>query len=996
MLKPHVRILCVGLVAVFAFNKDQEQTKRVKICAQKTIEYMFDQDDTLLFMFDNDSYIFPNYVSNPSMINDFNKESHLLKKSIGHKQNFVMYSKNAEALNATLMNFIRTRTWVANMVPTRKLLLIIPTTDDDDIISVFHLLFQLEFSKFVVLTYDLNTTNSIKLMLGDPLAEPNQCGRSAKLLTTYSCNDPKLIQFPSFLRKYTNCNITYLIGVKHIDTARGTGKTGKTGMKIVDIIVNFFNITLIEKYDNDPSMRLDRFILRMTEINQCRFMSCTRIHAYTRFFFVVPTGKRIPALEALKLVFKTTVWILILLAFVLTSLVWWLFDKLKRSNKTDLTLCLLEVYSMTILGLTKTVRLFWAFRYLFIAYVIYSIHIQAVFTGKLVTLLTVPQFEKSIQSLEELAESNYSIIISKTFLNLINVTDTKHVYTKIRRQFVRYKDDEVYEILLQTNSAMNYTVFTDEESIEIYERTKKLKFNYFVDTSYSSGMKIERSYVRVNPHVGNYEVVSLDSKYYNREFQKMYLNYTRHNISNCTTQVQKFILLITSTTEVAEVFKLLWDYSISNVVVLTYDLQNSIKLMVSDPQAVPNQCGRNVKLITEHSCNDTKLIRFPKILRKYDDCNLTYYSWNEHVYKNVSKSSSLTLNLGSAIAEFFNMTLSIKFMDNFSANHDVFILRLGQICYCVLHNACTDIHEYRSYAWVVPAPKRIPPMETFRLVFKRSVWLLILTTYTATSLIWWLVEKYQKTGNETDLTLCFLKVYSMTLLGLTNTINFFWTLRYLFLAYVIYAIHIQAVFTSKLITLLTVPQYEKEIKSLEALVESNYPIMLPNAYFNVFNFNDTIDIYNKIKNKLVYISDDKFLDLLKHPNSMTNYTVLADNDVLEKASKIHKKTYHYFLDNSYTGSLKILLLMKPLTYSTVSFQKFVTMLIETGAVNKMNRDFDYTDKNFTISVSDKKKLSMEDLYPVFVFWSIGLLFACVLFAGEYLVCAVKRKYLNHT
>ncbi|KAK4882782.1 hypothetical protein RN001_006101 [Aquatica leii] len=479
MLKTYVFVVvAVVSVATHMLNTEQE-VERVKICVRQTIKNIFDENDNLLFLFDDaDSFIFPDYVDNPSMINgDMEKTSKILNISIGHKQNFIIYTENYESMDSMLIKLFRTKLGFNNTVPTRKMLVVIPNISEDDLVKMFYRLWKYEISKVVVLTYDLNITGSATLMTGDPLVEPNQCGRSVKLIVTHGCSDVKVITFPKVLQKYNNCNITYLSCTNERDCSEDSGKSPIIGMKIVAIIVDFFNMTLNMKYDNNPTMRLDQYVLRLTEMNQCRY--------------VVPDPKRIPAIETLKLVFKRAVWLLILLTFILISFSWWLIEKFKHlDNKPDLVLYFLEVYSMTITASTSTLRLFWSFRYLFITYVFYSIHIQAVFTGKLVTLLTVPQYEKPIRSLEELANSNYLILIPKTFLNLLNFTDANSIYKTIKTKLISYSDKEVLNILQNKNMSNNYTIFIDEETIEEYTRTKNISYNYFIDDSYSGGMKL--------------------------------------------------------------------------------------------------------------------------------------------------------------------------------------------------------------------------------------------------------------------------------------------------------------------------------------------------------------------------------------------------------------------------------------------------------------------------------------------------------------------------
>ncbi|KAF5306920.1 hypothetical protein FQA39_LY00150 [Lamprigera yunnana] len=77
-------------------------------------------------------------------------------------------------------------------------------------------------------------------------------------------------------------------------------------------------------------------------------------------------------------------------------------------------------------------------------------------------------------------------------------------------------------------------------------------------------------------------------------------------------------------------FLYFWKRHLINLIFLAYDFDlknDSIRLFTSDPQHPLNQCGKVLNFVEEHSCKGVQTIKFPKILRPYSDCNITYYCW---------------------------------------------------------------------------------------------------------------------------------------------------------------------------------------------------------------------------------------------------------------------------------------------------------------------------------------------------------------------------------
>ncbi|KAK4877300.1 hypothetical protein RN001_009806 [Aquatica leii] len=483
-----LNVICLSLVVALVIKKE-EQVEKINFCAQQTIQYIFDKDDTLLFMFDDShSFTLPGYVTNPSMFINIRKDSIIFNTSIGHKQNYIINSKNHESALSIISMLHNSELWNKNKTPLRKVLLITSISEPNNLSNVFEKLWEIQFINLVILTYNLTDENRYtRLVVGNPQAAPNLCGTIAKSLITYSCNESKMVKFPRILRKHSNCKFR----LKYWSPSQlmtNVSKGAAASLYVIKTTAKYLNMTI--QWDDLKSPH-DMFTMREGWFSMChKSFSCTSIYYNDNYVWIVPAPKKIPAVETFKLVFKRTVWILILLAFIFTSILWWLLKMYKYpDNQNDLTLCFLEVFSMTILGLTNKIRLFFAFRCILLSYVIYSIHIQAVFTGKLVTLLTIPQYEKQIQTLKELAESNNLIITNNAYFKNNIFTDTTGTYRIIQSNLKKYNQTNVLELLRSNYSSINSSIFINQDLLEQFVNIYKRRYYYFVDNSFTGTLR---------------------------------------------------------------------------------------------------------------------------------------------------------------------------------------------------------------------------------------------------------------------------------------------------------------------------------------------------------------------------------------------------------------------------------------------------------------------------------------------------------------------------
>ncbi|KAF5301965.1 hypothetical protein FQA39_LY10535 [Lamprigera yunnana] len=322
-------------------------------------------------------------------------------------------------------------------------------------------------------------------------------------------------------------------------------------------------------------------------------------------------------------------------------------------------------------------------------------------------------------------------------------------------------------------------------------------------------------------------------------------------------------------------------------------------------------------------------------LKNFNKCNMTYWFNANRRYKKYSTEVAyVTRFVLDIMDEVLNLTIVPLHSGAINKGLYMYVSRL-ETCTDMTH--CTDPFLRNAYIWTVPPPRRINPMVVFKIVYKPFVWILILLTFLSTSIIWWFISYCTRTTNFAS---ALLNVYSLTLFGFISKIPTGLSLRVIFIAYVIYAIHIQSIFVSNLVKMLTIPQYEHGINNLEELVESDLPILIDKYDMQLFKAKmPNNSLYTKVTNKFRLVSYYEGLVAIRNQTTLEHNSVFVIFDVLYESVQEYKTKLNTIVDNELIG-------MEQRTYGTkygspylLILNNIVNMLLESGLINLKQMEF---------------------------------------------------------
>ncbi|KAF5290690.1 hypothetical protein FQR65_LT01980 [Abscondita terminalis] len=1037
---------------------------KLSMCVNDTMSRVFSEDDTLLYIYHDRIDFFPRRKTSPQVVSTPNFDDKIASEYNRFRYNYVICFKTLTTLSSDLRQITKNLMMHNLRSHHAKFLLITPVKQ---VKSIFQLYWHTGIDNIVVLVY--NAVGDSKLYTSNPQSPKNECGKKLNsFLTEIDCFSPEPIVLPKTLRPFSKCNLTYIsystnrkLGIKSVEAVRF----------VLQILISHFGagkISIVNPTQTDHKLTIFMFESRYLHKGN----SMTRSYFIEDFVWIVPSPKLINPMVMLGLIFTPSVWLLVILAFFVVSVTWWLMAKhLKYS--LEFSESLMRIFSITLFGCTNNYEMFWAIRHLFIAYVFYSIHIQTAFTSKLTEVLTVLQYEAGIKNMNDLANTNLTILVREDFYNVYfahkETNDT--LYNTIKKKLKVVDGDTMADYIFDKKTYQNYALLVQKNLMELSSKTLSFQPNYIVDNTFLlrlnsvfSGLKyayvlktidkniekmklcavfvivnfgaealrpkqetivtacvknaikqlfseddtllyIHNGFKYVFPHTEtNPQIVS------NRPRQSTMIEYKDFKYSyNYVIQVTNFssaggifnlvrsssfwhkrqslygtFFLITAAANMLRPFFLtFWSLGIINIIVLVYDSLGNGRLYTSDPQAPENECGSKLNsFLTKITCSSKENIVLPKTYRKFHNCKLTYVSATARLRIGVKSVEAAWLVLDTFVMYLKTDNITLYDPTYKQPRFDIFTFKSVHV-HKIEDNVTTASYFGEDLVWIVPSPKRVPPMKTLGLIFKNIVWSMIIVGFVSVTIAWWLILKHVNLFS--DFTEILLRIFSITIFGGAHRYELFWGIRFLFISYVLYSIHIQTAFTSKLMEVLTAPQYERGIKNIHDLAKSNLSILVREdiygVYFEHMESNDPL--FKAVKSNIKTLTGDKMGGYIVNKTTYKKYAVLVQKNFMDIISESLHVQPNYIVENTFLATLHTAFMGMDNAYVLKTIDKVISILIESGVQEYFINNVKYRYKIKFIKAQVPIKLSLNHLYPIFVFWCSGLIISLFVFVLEF-------------
>ncbi|XP_031339597.1 uncharacterized protein LOC116168082 [Photinus pyralis] len=469
--------------------------------------------------------------------------------------------------------------------------------------------------------------------------------------------------------------------------------------------------------------------------------------------------------------------------------------------------------------------------------------------------------------------------------------------------------------------------------------------------------------------------------WYSLELALEYLNHS--SIWNGTwSPVGKF-LLFTNEKNASVLFQTLWRYKLVRSVVVLSEESNPVpELYTSNPYIEGNQCGANPTKFDIQSCAVRPRLRdaIKPILTSYGACEVEYQLRSP-------KESDLRIEwreYAELVVDFLKERMNVSIVGyppslRYPLNIRIRFYATNRWPYNISPYQETRVTVTENFIWLVPKPDQISPLKVYFIVFKYSVWILIISCLLLISVLWWVTFGFSSSFSRP-----LLNVFSITLWGSYASVPNVKPLKLLLLLYIIYSIHIQTAYVSLLYKLLTIPQYGKGIETLPELADSRLTIYSQPRLIRAYMYQNISDyaLYTRIQSQLEK-NHVKASNPLKPGD---NYASLITETTF-KQFQVNSKTImtNKIIDNCLTGPVEYAFMTLRGHYFKETLNHIIIGLAESGLAEKLRRDVNYFNEKNLLKFEknyDAKPLTLGQLYGIFVICGTLLALSMVVFCIE--------------
>ncbi|KAF5286990.1 hypothetical protein FQA39_LY16104 [Lamprigera yunnana] len=436
-------------------------TKRSKheICVSNYIEQVFTENYPIYYISDgNDPFMVPS-------LKDSNKQQVIvnLNQSIrgisNYPKYYVIMAKNEESLSKVLLRLNSTQIWNIGSSTNANFLLVFLLTEPRRLINI---LWKLAISNVVF--YFLNVSS--RMFHYHPFHPNRRCGSVSTILPAFDCVTSRVIHQQS--KAYTSCLINFKTPY-HFHDVRSQNVITRFILKELEKYLKL-QVDIIDPNNTNP--RRGNIVLSIGN-NENSVNDSKPI--YTDSFGWLIFGNKIPSLMILQNTFENIVWITIGITFTVTFLLWLVMNKV-ATTKFDVLKTFTNVWSLTLLGCTPRISGLRSLKTLVLLYLWFVIILHTAFKTNLAKILTVDQYEDSINNVIDLANSELPLCVHQSLIE-IHFSEDKtadNIYTKIKSKIIPIETwDNIWK-----NRNCAYLMYMQD--IQIL-RDGDYKFNYFAD-----------------------------------------------------------------------------------------------------------------------------------------------------------------------------------------------------------------------------------------------------------------------------------------------------------------------------------------------------------------------------------------------------------------------------------------------------------------------------------------------------------------------------------
>lgn len=473
------------------------------------------------------------------------------------------------------------------------------------------------------------------------------------------------------------------------------------------------------------------------------------------------------------------------------------------------------------------------------------------------------------------------------------------------------------------------------------------------------------------------------------------------NYFKCVKDTKHLLLVeehIFSSDSIGIFLKSLWKNGILDITFVVI-LNEYVQFYTWFPMDFNNNCGRftNIKLIS--SSNNTNLFR-KKVIKHLTNCRIKCAWIEEKPFSDLYTKVFDLISIKS-LSELIMDNKYKEFGIRFYWEDSMLKMFTKQNVDVIFANTFINTSEFsygpmfytdESYI-AVRKPTRRTSYKPLLKVFSYYLWFVIIAIYI---LVCFIIILYKSRINIDNIKI-FLTLFMVCVGSSLPYKRYIENItRRLFIFYIYYSFILNAMYLSKLSSLLTKPAYEEQVANREDLylnrLKIHYNAYIEKIYCIVFTASENVDARNLLK-EIDYNMYDS-VDKLVYDQ---NYTVVTLKSLLDTYPHLTKQIGYFesFFDVATLFHSYVLKKDNPIN---IAINYWATELIEKGFVSKLLNDMKRMStlesykylRNNTISHSFAV-LTLTHLSEIFVIIMYGYIFSITVFLFEFFTYLLMKK-----
>lgn len=384
------------------------------------INKIFRIDESLVILYEERAKPYlPRKLHNAYIIRNINKDMLTTNTKMEYNYNYLLFLKCSTLLHFT--DILKSSTMWNNLVSMRgKYLLFV--LNECNKTEIFSMLWQNYIINAVIVERNNNLT--WKMYVYEPFSEESRCGKI--IIPKPLAANETIYSFPKYHTFLKHCDVAAWLIDKELPELYFILKNNDVGplMRPLIYLRELYQANIsydsMEMYvQNNLFNKTKHLLLKALYEKQYDYiiasayrysetiagLELSKIVFNDESIWYVPAPQKTPQIKLLLYIFSLELWLVIVITTLIAITFWFGFCKIKRIKNHNI----LGLFGIMVGVATSSPKLH-ILRFYLIFYFVFSQHVAYFFQCELSSKLTIPQYEKSINTIEDMMDSEITII----------------------------------------------------------------------------------------------------------------------------------------------------------------------------------------------------------------------------------------------------------------------------------------------------------------------------------------------------------------------------------------------------------------------------------------------------------------------------------------------------------------------------------------------------------------------------------------------------------